>query len=354
MTERFRNKIAMLLISMGLLAVYSPGMSPADYRNNVEEARKIVAEMLASVTAGEQGSPNFTNDAKNAARIKSLIGVSSPIETSNGTVETSNQWLHDRLEEFGKQLDKNTRAIILTDIEERLAAISWKVTELETATANNRTKDEDKQKLAEILRREEFQKPVQQEESWLQKMVTRFLDWFASLFPKPTLANPNPSGFGGLAYALQILIFAVLIGLIGFGIYKFAPILVPSLKRKKRTKKEDRVILGERIAADESASDLFKEAERMAREGELRGAIRKGYIAVLCELSDRKLIGLARHKTNRDYLRDVRQRRELFDSMRGLTGNFEVHWYGSKEAENADWERFREEYGRIVRSAGTG
>ncbi|MGQ0540226.1 MAG: DUF4129 domain-containing protein [Blastocatellia bacterium] len=353
MIERIRNKIAMLLISVGIFAVNAQAINPAEYRNNVEEARKIVAEMLASVAAAEQGNQNYTADEKNAARIKNLIGVSSRIETSSGTVETSNQWLHDRLQEFGKQSDQNTRAIILTDIEERLAAISWKVTELETAAANNRTKDEDKQKLAEILRREEFQKPVQQEESWLQKMFTRVLDWFASLFPRPTLANPNPGGFGGLAYALQILIFAALIGLVGFGVYKFAPILVPSLKRKKQTKKEDRVILGERIAADESASDLFKEAEKMAREGELRGAIRKGYIAVLCELSDRKLIGLALHKTNRDYLRDVRQRRELLDSMRGLTGNFEAHWYGLKEAESADWEQFREEYGRIVRSVGT-
>src|SRR5204863_1993073 len=119
---------------------------------------------------------------------------------------------------------------------------------------------------------------------------------------------------------------------------------------KRKEKKRDRVILGERIADDESAEDLFGEAERLAREGQLRDAIRKGYIALLCELSDRKIIGLARHKTNRDYLRDVRKRRELFENMVGLTGNFERNWYGLRPSAPADWEDFRDRYRQTISS----
>jgi hypothetical protein len=52
--------------------------------------------------------------------------------------------------------------------------------------------------------------------------------------------------------------------------------------------KQERVILGERISAEETAQILFAEAEHLARQGNLRGAIRKGYIALLCDLSDRK------------------------------------------------------------------
>ena len=48
------------------------------------------------------------------------------------------------------------------------------------------------------------------------------------------------------------------------------------------------MILGEHVSADESAHDLLAEAERLAGEGRLREAIRKGYIAVLCDLADRK------------------------------------------------------------------
>jgi hypothetical protein len=100
-------------------------------------------------------------------------------------------------------------------------------------------------------------------------------------------------------------------------------------------------VLGERLAPDESAADLINEAERLARAGDLRGAIRKAYIAVLCELGDRKLIRLAQHKTNRDYLLSVRDRAELFGTMRPLTQAFERHWYGFAPATDADWNEYR-------------
>ena len=98
------------------------------------------------------------------------------------------------------------------------------------------------------------------------------------------------------------------------------------------------------VDPDATAVDLFAEAERLAREGNLRGAIRKGYIALLCELADRRVIGLAQHKTNRDYLRDVRKRHALYQNMSGLTDNFERHWYGFEKADEKDWEEFNTVY----------
>jgi hypothetical protein len=80
----------------------------------------------------------------------------------------------------------------------------------------------------------------------------------------------------------------------------------------------------------------------------LRGAIRKGYIAFLCELSDRKIIGLSQHKTNRDYLRDVRKKDDLYENMSGLTNNYERHWYGFDAAEEKDWEEFKVRYKQAV------
>jgi hypothetical protein len=108
------------------------------------------------------------------------------------------------------------------------------------------------------------------------------------------------------------------------------------------------VILGETIRAETSASDLFAEAESLARSGDIRGAIRKGYVALLCDLADRKLIGLARYKTNRDYLRDVRKRAGLFERMKRATVRFERHWYGSRPARERDWEEFRDEYHKAL------
>jgi hypothetical protein len=114
-------------------------------------------------------------------------------------------------------------------------------------------------------------------------------------------------------------------------------------------RKEPRVILGETLAPYETADDLISQAERLAQSGDLRAAIRKGYIAVLAELSDRKVLGLASHKTNRDYLRDVRRREELYQPMSEMTNTFERHWYGDVPAAEEDWQDFRLKYSEAVK-----
>jgi hypothetical protein len=103
-------------------------------------------------------------------------------------------------------------------------------------------------------------------------------------------------------------------------------------------------VLGERLEPEESAGDLLSEAETLARRGELRAAIRKAYIALLVELGDRKIISLAQHKTNRDYLRAVSGVPALYANMSGLTDSFERHWYGIAQATQQDWQTFQAAY----------
>ena len=93
---------------------------------------------------------------------------------------------------------------------------------------------------------------------------------------------------------------------------------------------------------------MLSEAEALARKGELRAAIRKGYIALLVELGDRNLITLAQHKTNRDYLNSVKNIPLLHSTMRGLTDSFEFHWYGFAPATENDWANFRSRYHKAL------
>src|SRR6185503_5460192 len=113
---------------------------------------------------------------------------------------------------------------------------------------------------------------------------------------------------------------------------------------KRKKVKEPRIVLGERLEPDATATDLLAEAETLARQGDLRAAIRKAYIALLVELGDRKLISLAHHKTNRDYLNSLRSVPQLHSRMRGLTESFERHWYGFASATPNDWQDFRADY----------
>ena len=111
-------------------------------------------------------------------------------------------------------------------------------------------------------------------------------------------------------------------------------------------------MLGEHLEPDESAVDLLSEAEALARQGELRAAIRKAYIALLVELGDRKIISLAQHKTNRDYLRSVSGIPVLYSKMTGLTDSFELHWYGFANATLDDWHHFRAAYKAALHESG--
>lgn len=338
-----------LLFAAAFLPVRASGKSLAEYRKNVETAQKSIIELLYpnDEDRADKNYPEFERKTLNEIRAK--LPVTEKIEWQATETETSNLWLSDKLDQYEREAKNTTqREAILTDISERLAAIERKIKELENPAALARTKDEDKQKLAEILRREEYQKPSKNEESLFQKIYRQLVEWLAKMFPRPNLSESNPGSFESISFVLQLVLYALVLGVIGFLIYRFAPFLFERFQNRQKKEKRERVILGERLAADETAQNLFDEAEKLARDGNLRGAIRKGYIAFLCELADRKIIGLSRHKTNRDYLRDVRGKSALYENMNGLTSDFERHWYGFETANEADWEEFRNNYRRAV------
>ncbi len=339
--------IGFLLLSP--LTIYAKTL--AKYRGNIRSAKLSTQNLLAPDVEDESFQDYSNLERETLAQIRKDVPVSEKIEWQNTTFETNNQWLADKLDKYEKEpLDSAKRTAMLSEISERLGAIENKLYELENPPVSNRTKDEDKQKLAEILQREEYQKPEAQQESLFAKIYRKIMDWLARMFPRPNLSQSSGGGFQSFSFVLQMLLYALILGAIGFLIYRFAPFFASRFRTKEKREKKERVILGERLAANETSENLFSEAENLARQGNLRGAIRKGYIALLCELSERKIIGLAQHKTNRDYLRDVRKQNELYKNMSGLTDNYERHWYGFDDAEAKDWEEFRNDYQKTVGS----
>ncbi len=340
-----------VIVAVLQFSAYSANSAtPEEYHRRIDSAVGHVGQLISNGSEVR----NRNNEADLIAAIQKEIAAIEVIDTPGGTVETSNQWLLEGLEQFRSETDAVKRAAILTGLDERLRSISDKLTELQNAEQAETTKDADKQRLAEILRREEYQKPLPKSESLFQKWWREFWEWVDRVFPSPSLSPASGIGLGALRNGLQLLIFGLVIAIAVFVLYKLAPFLSRRFGRNAGAADGDRVILGERVRSGESAGDLFGEAERLAHEGDLRGAIRKGYIALLCELSDRKLIALAHHKTNRDYLRDVRKQAPIFENMRGMTSGFERNWYGLKHAEPADWEDFRALYLQTVASARPG
>lgn len=332
-------------------ALYCETLS--QYRAKLANA-KVATEELISSDNDEEMSPSEAKEYEHrkVARIRAALPANETVEWQGSTVETDNRWLAGKLDEYEKEnQEPEKRAALLTEIDERIDAIENSLDDSDKPStgAPNRTKDDDKQKLAEILRRAEYQKPEEKPESFFARTWRKFQEWLREKFPRADLPEaPDTNGFQSLSFVLQILLYAALLGALGFLIYRFAPFLSRKFQAREKRKKTERVILGESIGADETPENIFSEAEALARAGDLRGAIRKGYVALLCELADRKIIGLARHKTNRDYLRDVRPKRELYENVRGLTANFERHWYGFAAVEEKDWEEFKSEYKKTI------
>lgn len=353
MSAHYRNLKAVLPVIVAVVLCCVQGISAKgldDYHRRIDSANGYVEQLLANGS----GQKTRRSESDLIAAIKNELPAAETIDLPGGSVETSNQWLLEGLERFSSEQDSAKRTAILTGLNERLSSVSDKLTELETAGESEATKDTDKQKLAEILRREEYQKPQPKSESLFQKWWREFWEWVDRVFPSPTLSPASGLGLGVLRTGFQLLIYLLVIALAAFVLYKLAPFLRRRFGNKAGSVGGDRVILGERIKAGASAGDLFGEAERLAQEGDLRSAIRKGYIALLCELSDRKLIALAHHKTNRDYLRDVRKQAAVFENMRGLTSGYERNWYGIRHAEPADWEDFRALYLQTIASSRAG
>ncbi len=316
----------------------------AEYRHRVSES--IVAVQQLQLSSVRSDSVREPSRQTTLTRLRALLPAKETVLLEGQTIAVDNSWLHEALDEYEKSFGGRGHSNeVIAHIGERLMALGQRLDEMQNGT-KAAAKDEEKGRMAEILRRPEYQKEAA-EGSAIGRLWDRFLRWLASLFPKtkPIQRGSSPL-ISGIA---EIIVIVVALALIAFLIWKFVPSYLRN-RSKKKTKREARIVLGERLEPDQTAADLLTEAEALARNGDLRAAIRKAYIAFLCELGDRKVISLAQHKTNRDYLNSVREKGALHSTMRGLTNSFEVHWYGFVPAGESEWNDFRQRYRQALKT----
>ena len=332
-----------LLAAAGLLiflALPVQAIPLSEYHRHIKQAVTAL-DTLAQSDETEDATTYAGRETQTIEIVRQVLPKSESVDWNGTEVSVDNSWLHQELDKY-RNLSAVEKVASMARIKQRLQAIDERVTEIEkpgTAPATN--KAENSQRLREILSRSEYARQIK-EESAITRLLREFSKWFENLFPKPKGMSPGAaSWFSGIA---QIVVFVVALGVIIFVIRLFLPRLLRSRGRKKEAKAKARIIMGERIDPDKTAVDLLAEAEALARNGELRAAIRKAYIALLVEMGDRKIISLAQYKTNRDYLRAVRNVEHLYVNVKELTDSFERHWYGLATATENDWLAFRSTY----------
>lgn len=314
-----------------------------EYIENVNKSRaEIAAFIVQDVDLSEKEIADTAGAA--LARIPTYIPAQDEIEYKDFSITVDNEWIGKSKRTYDSENDPEEKKKVLKSVSERLEAIAIKLRDLKNAKSRGASKDEEKQRLAEILNREEYNPAEIEDEGPVAKFYRSIVEWLRSLFPAMEPVDPQkPADFTYLRTGLQILVLGLAVALLGYVIFRFGPLIFKRFGTQV-TPKKSRVILGEEIGPDATTDDLFSEAESLALKGDIRGAIRKGYISLLFELSQRKLIGLAKHKTNRDYLRDLTRHKDIRSDVSGLTVNYERHWYGRKEAPKEEWEDFKAGY----------
>lgn len=327
------------LVSLIPIAAHAQHLSADDYLRNLERAIEAL-EALEPIADFETAYYYRSALSAAVATVRETLPVQQSVQSSDEICNVDNSWLHDALTEL-EAASPEQRPERLERILERLRAIKESVAYERRAPGDADNKIYTKGKLESILARPEYA-PQAQGPNALTRLIQDFLQWLERHLPKFPRVRAGGSPAVGLFAQIAVLIVALLV------VFYVVRLLVRRFGRspgKRAPKKRKAVIvLGEQLKPEDTASDLLSEAEALARQGDIRAAIRKAYIALLVELGDRNLITLAQHKTNRDYLNAVRNVPLLHSSMRALTDSFELHWYGFAEATENDWSNFRSRY----------
>ena len=338
-TYRFCSRLLLLVTALCFAGASAAAIPLSNYHSAVTDA---IAEVETVINRGGHETDEDYQTRLTAAieKVRAALPKDQQVEFERDTWTTNNTWLHIALDHLERS-PAEERPAKLESLLEALNALDERLTEFEDAERVDEHKGASKQKLESILARPEYTSEAQGPNA-LTKLLRDFIRWIESLLPKESAVAPGRARF--ISRAIMIVIVAVAALMILYVLWLLFKRFKGPVKVKARKKREPRIVLGERLQPEQTATDLLSEAETLARSGDLRAAIRKGYIALLVELGDRNLITLAQYKTNRDYLRSVSNVPQLHSPLKRLTESFERHWYGVAQATPNDWQDFRARY----------
>ena len=338
------NLLLLVLLLLVPSAAQAQTLNTAEYQKHLQSAIDEL-EWLQTIRNPEESDYYNTRIDLAIHMIEETLPEQQQVETTNGVCNVDNSWLRPELKNL-REAAVEQRPAKLAQLTARLKAIEERVADTQTPATVPDDKAQTKAKLDSILARPEYTTEARGTNA-LTRLLQEFIKWLMDHLPH---LQVKPGGARWVGMVAEVVVVLIALSVL-FYVLKILLVRFRGARRKRAPKKrEARIVLGEQLEPDKTAGDLLSEAEALARRGELRTAIRKAYIALLVELGDRKVIMLAQHKTNRDYLNAVRSMPVLHPTMRTMTESFERHWYGLVEATDNDWQNFRSRYQAAVQT----
>jgi hypothetical protein len=144
-----------------------------------------------------------------------------------------------------------------------------------------------------------------------------------------------------LKYPVYAVVFCILILLI----YKIITLIL-----RPGNRKTDRRISFDELTEETAPVDRLEELlDAAISKGDLRNAVRFGYLIVLRNLADRRLISRTMDKTNNDYFRELAGHPSA-GIFRKITRTYELTWYGEIIPSGEEYNKFTASFRTFLES----
>jgi hypothetical protein len=324
------------LLGLGLLALAASPAWADQRRDAVQDARKEIARITQEV-----------RDARDYANgrpwLSDLRRVAERLDQESSAQPGRFRWFEDALTAFARA-NQQEALHILAELDRRLDLIAESLP-AEDGSGPALTKEQLRALLptardekAVPSRPETKQEPPKEEEPVRSDPPPRSFDRPARQGPG-LIAPQSSEGFGPAGWALLVVLFLAVL----FVAWRFRDSSSAPVPAKTTTKPAAAELSLETLLSqpNRTVESLWKEADDLAKAGKFLDAVRTLYLTVLTLLHRGNLIRCAPMRTNGEYVTQLRSRDELYRPFRGLTGMFEVKWYGERACQPADYDSCR-------------
>jgi hypothetical protein len=284
------------------------------YENRVARA----AEQVARIKSDAEYEASGIED------IRQLVPAQEMVEHEGRRLSVNNTWLHMALDGYEAEDDPQAKKAKLAEIGDRLTALDASLIRAAETSLQIDSNPNSRERLREILNRPEYhEKKESRLAAFIKEIRTKVINFLAEIWRAFGRMLQKVFGSGAEGSIVSMILMIVVLGVLVY----FIVLLVMQI-RPRRKKARKRTVLGEEIEATATPGDLFEAAMAAARAGDFRGAVRKLYISLLYELSERNLIELEANATNHEYLTRLSQYGALVPPLSEMTDRFDVSWYG--------------------------
>jgi hypothetical protein len=281
--------------------------------------------------------------------IKQLLPRQEQVAHEDEHLAVDNTWVYVALDTYVAENDPQKKRVKLTEIGDRLAALDAALIRAAETALDKDGNQETRARINEILSRREYR---EKEESrlalFIKKIYNKVRDFLGELYD--AFQRMFAKVFGSAAQGSLISKILVVVAL---GVFLFFIIRVARQIKPRRKAARKRTVLGEAVEAGATPGDLFEAAMAAARAGDFRAAVRKLYISLLYELSERNLVEIEESATNRDYLARLARFETLVPPLRQMTDRFDVAWYGMFPTSQEEFSAYLSRYDEAMQRAKT-